>query len=152
MQKLKGELKTAMRAKDAPRLSVLRSIMTASLNASKTSTPIKTDVQLVGLMRRLRNEAQGSIADAQAAGRSDFADKEMEQVRVMDEYIAGSNVQSVTEAEMMAVGREIVESIKRSGSSAKTLMADAMKQVNAKLQGKDVDRRRLSEIIKELTG
>ncbi|KAL9488170.1 hypothetical protein ACSS6W_000447 [Trichoderma asperelloides] len=138
LQKLKGELKTAMRAKDAPRLSVLRSIMSANLNASKTSSPIRTDVQLVALIRKLQKSAQDAVADAQAAGRDDLVEKENQQISILDEYVAGSGVQSLGEAEIKALINEAIDSAKGAGTAGKSLMGDVMKRVNAALEGKDV--------------
>ncbi|KAM0513854.1 hypothetical protein ACHAPE_007455 [Trichoderma viride] len=150
-QKLKGELKTAMRAKDAPRLSVLRAIMSANLNASKTSSPIRTDVQLVALIRKLQKSAQDAVADAKAAGRDDLVDKENQQMAILDEYVAGSGVQSLGEAEIKALINEAVEAAKGAGAAGKSLMGDVMKRVNAALEGKDVDKKSVAALVKELT-
>ncbi|UKZ60806.1 uncharacterized protein TrAtP1_002076 [Trichoderma atroviride] len=151
LQKLKGELKAAMRAKDAPRLSVLRSIMSANLNASKTSSPIRTDVQLVALIRKLQKSAQDAVADAKAAGRDDLVDKENQQIAILDEYVAGSGVQSLGEAEIKALINEAVEAAKGAGAAGKSLMGDVMKRVNAALEGKDVDKKSVAALVKELT-
>ncbi|KAL7788732.1 Yqey-like domain-containing protein [Trichoderma ceciliae] len=151
LQKLKGELKSAMRAKDAPRLSVLRSIMSANLNASKTSSPIRTDVQLVALIRKLQKSAQDAVADAQAAGRDDLVQKENQQISIFDEYVAGSGVQTLGEAEIKTLINEAVEAAKGAGAAGKSLMGDVMKRVNAALEGKDVDKKSVAALVKELT-
>ncbi|RFU77381.1 aspartyl glutamyl-trna amidotransferase subunit b-related [Trichoderma arundinaceum] len=151
LQKLKGDLKTAMRAKDAPRLSVLRSIMSANLNASKTSSPIRTDVQLVALIRKLQKSAQDAVADAQAAGRDDLVQKESQQISILDEYIAGSGVQTLGEAEIKALINEAIEAAKAAGAAGKSLLGDVMKRVNGALEGKDVDKKSVAALVKELT-
>ena len=151
LQKLKGELKSAMRAKDAPRLSVLRAIMSANLNASKTSTPIKTDVQLVALIRKIQKSSQDAAAEAKAAGREDLVDKETEQVRILDQYLSDSGVQSLGEAELKAMIQDALEASKAAGTAAKTLMGDVMKRLSTALEGKDVDRKQVANLVKELT-
>ncbi|KAL6881920.1 hypothetical protein HDV57DRAFT_517754 [Trichoderma longibrachiatum] len=151
LQKLKGELKAAMRAKDAPRLSVLRSIMSANLNASKTTSPIRTDVQLVALIRKLQKSAQDAVADAQAAGRDDLVQKENQQISILDEYIAASGVQTMGEAEVRVLINEAIEAAKGAGAAGKSLMGDVMKRVNGALDGKDVDRKSVAALVKELT-
>ncbi|UKZ47713.1 hypothetical protein TrVGV298_001939 [Trichoderma virens] len=151
LQKLKGDLKTAMRAKDAPRLSVLRSIMSANLNASKTTSPIRTDVQLVALIRKLQKSAQDAVADAQAAGREDLVQKENEQISILEEYIAGSGVQTLGEAEIKAVITQAIEAANGAGKAGKSLMGEVMKRVNAALEGKDVDKKAVAALVKELT-
>ncbi|OAQ89936.1 Aspartyl/glutamyl-tRNA amidotransferase subunit B-related protein [Purpureocillium lilacinum] len=151
LSKLKADLKTAMRAKDAPRLSVLRAIMSANLNASKTATPIKTDVQLVALIRKIQKSALDAAAEAQAAGRQDLVDKENEQARILDGYLADSGVQSLGEAELKALVQDAVKASRAAGTAAKSLMGDVMKRLAGALEGKDVDRKQVASLVKELT-
>ncbi|KAG6242787.1 hypothetical protein E4U24_005615 [Claviceps purpurea] len=152
LQKIKADLKTAMRAKDTPRLSVLRAILSANLNASKTASPIQTDVQLVALIRRIQKSAQDAVEDAKSAGRDDLVNKEMEQVRIMDEYIAGSGVQTLGEAELKTLAQDAIEASKAAGTATKAIVGDVMKRLAGALEGKDVDRKALAAMIKELVG
>ncbi|GAB0137703.1 hypothetical protein EsDP_00005959 [Epichloe bromicola] len=152
MQRIKADLKTAMRAKDAPRLSVLRAIMSASLNASKTSNPIRTDVQLVALIRRIQKSSQDAVSDAEAAGREDLVDKENEQIRILDEYLAGSGVRTLGEAELKTLIQDAIEASKNAGTATKSLVGDVMKRLAGALEGKDVDRKAVAGSVKELTG
>jgi uncharacterized protein YqeY len=152
LSKLKADLKTAMRAKDAPRLNVLRAIMSANLNASKTSTPIKTDVQLVALIRKIQKSAQDAATEAKAANREDLVQKEEGQIKVLEEYIAGSGVESLTEAQLKAMVQDAVEASKAAGTQAKSILGDVMKRLAEALEGKDVDRKELAKMVKELTG
>ncbi|TWU70733.1 hypothetical protein ED733_001545 [Metarhizium rileyi] len=150
LQKLKGDLKSAMRAKDAPRLSVLRSIMAANLNASKTSSPVRTDVQLVALIRRIQKNAQDAAADAEVAGRDDLVEKETLQIRILDEYLAGSGVQTLGEVELRALIQEAVDASRHAGTATKALMGDVMKRLAGALEGKDVDKKAVASMVKEL--
>ncbi|KAG5948218.1 hypothetical protein E4U59_002019 [Claviceps monticola] len=152
LQKIKADLKTAMRAKDTPRLSVLRAILSANLNASKTASPIQTDVQLVALIRRIQKSAQDAVEDAKTAGRDDLVNKEMEQVRIMDEYIAGSGVQTLGEAELKTLAQDAIEASKAAGTATKFAVGDVMKRLAGALEGKDVDRKALAAMVKELVG
>lgn len=81
--KLKTDLKTAMRAKDAPRLAVLRTLLAAITNASKTSNPIETDSQLVALMVKSARMNQEALDEAKAAKREDLVDKEDAQLQII---------------------------------------------------------------------
>ncbi|KAM0666106.1 hypothetical protein ACQRIU_003961 [Beauveria bassiana] len=151
LQKLKGDLKTAMRAKDANRLSVLRAIMAANLNASKTASPIKTDVQLVALMRKIAKGAEDAAAEARAAGRQDLVDKEAAQVAILAEYMQGSGVATLGEAELRALVDKVVGEVRAAGAEGRTLMGNVMKGLNTALEGKDVDRKSLAELVKKVT-
>jgi len=75
-----------MQNKDSNRLSVLRSLMSQTLNASKTSTPIQTDLQMLALLRKTANASRVASAEFKGAGRHDLADKEESQLRIMEEY------------------------------------------------------------------
>lgn len=150
LQKLKGDLKAAMRAKDAPRLQVLRAVLSANLNASKTSSPVKTDVQLVALMRKLQQNGQDSISDAKSAGREDLIEKEQQQIAILDEYVAGSGVQTLGEAELKTLVQDAVEAAKGAGVVGKAMVGDVMKRLTGALQGKDVDKKALVQMVNDL--
>lgn len=152
MQKLKTDLKTAMRAKDTQRLSVLRSVMSANLNASKTANPIKTDVQVVALMRRLAKSAEDAAAEARANKREDLAEKEDAQIAILNEYVAGSGVEALDETALRALVQEAVQAAKDAGGAGKSIMGDVMKRLAPKLEGKDVDRKAVANLVKEVAG
>ncbi|XWX00517.1 hypothetical protein V2A60_008537 [Cordyceps javanica] len=151
LQKLKGDLKTAMRAKDANRLSVLRGVLSANLNASKTAAPIRTDAQLVALMRRIAKGAEDAAAEARAAGRPDLADKEAAQVAILAEYVRASGVATPGEAELRAAVDSAVAEVRAAGAEGRSLIGDVMKKLGAALEGKDVDKKSLAELVKKVT-
>lgn len=151
MQKLKGDLKSAMRAKDAPRLAVLRTIMAANLNASKTSSPLKTDVQVVALIRKLQKAGEDAVAEAKAAKRDDLVDKEMQQIGILREYVEGSGVVALGEAEIKDLVKKAVEAAKEAGGEGKALIGEVMKRLNGEFEGKDVDRKAVAALVKQLT-
>ncbi|TQV91596.1 GatB/YqeY family protein [Cordyceps javanica] len=151
LQKLKGDLKTAMRAKDANRLSVLRGVLSANLNASKTASPIRTDAQLVALMRRIAKGAEDAAAEARAAGRPDLADKEAAQVAILAEYVRASGVATPGEAELRAAVDSAVAEVRAAGAEGRSLIGDVMKKLGAALEGKDVDKKSLAELVKKVT-
>ncbi|KAM4060400.1 yqey-like protein [Hirsutella rhossiliensis] len=152
LEKLKGDLKSAMRAKDAPRLAVLRAIMSANLNASKTATPIQTDVQLVALMRKIQKGAEEAAAEAKTAGREDLVDKEVQQIRILQDYLASSGVESLGETQLKALVQDAVAASQSAGTAAKALVGDVMKRLSGALAGKDVDKKQVIALVKELAG
>ncbi|KAK1755747.1 Yqey-like protein-domain-containing protein [Echria macrotheca] len=153
LTKLKGDLKTAMKTKDAARLSVLRAVLAATLNASKTSAPIKTDVQLVSLLRRTVRSSEEAVAGFRSAGRQDLVDSEEAQIQVLEEYIAGSGVQTLGEAELREAARPIVDSLASQGQNEKTLQGAVMKELlasNGPLAGKQFDKGQLGQVVQTL--
>ncbi|KAI7788472.1 hypothetical protein LA080_010805 [Diaporthe eres] len=154
LAKFKTDLKTAMRAKDAARLSVLRTILSATNNAAKTSSPIKTDVQLVQLLRKTARGNHEAAEEARAAGREDLIAKEEAQVKIIDEYIADSGVQTLGKDEIRAIVEKVISEIKNDGVDEKRISGELFKRLMAKdgpLEGKEVDRSEIAQIAKELT-
>jgi uncharacterized protein len=135
---IKQDLKTAMRSKDAPRLAVLRSVITATNNAAKTSSPIATDAQLVALLRKNLRASQDAIAEANQVGRPDLAEKEEAQAKVIEEYIASSGVSTVTEAQVVEIIQKVVAEAKAAGAAdSRAILGRTMQGVAESLKGKD---------------
>lgn len=147
LSKLKTDLKTAMRAKDAPRLAVLRTILAATTNASKTSSPIKTDMHLIALMRKTARGNQEALDEAKAANRQDLVEKEDAQLQVIHEYVAGAGVKVLTEEELRAIVEEVVKrgDGKKKGDITKELMSK-----DWEAEGKFVDKGALRTLLQEM--
>ncbi|KAI5926165.1 GatB/YqeY domain-containing protein [Camillea tinctor] len=152
LAKLKSDLKTAMRAKDAPRLAVLRSILAATQNASKTSSPVSTDAQVVSLLRRARRANEEAAEEARGAARPDLVEREEAQMRVLDEYVAGSGVEELTPEALRAAVEAALEA---AGGKGKARVGDVMKGLLAPggaLDGKDVEKGEVAKVVKEVVG
>jgi len=97
MAKIRSDLKAAMRAKDTTRLNVLRAIISETNNASKTSSPIRTDLQLLSLIRKRLAAAKDAGQQFLAANRSDLKEKEDKQIEVLQEYAGRVQTVSIEE-------------------------------------------------------
>lgn len=142
-----------MRAKDAPRLAVLRSVLSTTLNASKTSSPIKTDVQLVSLLRKQARTQRESVEEFRGAGREDLAEKEESQIRILEEYANASGVQSVTGDELRTTIEAVMGELAAEGVSGNSAMGQAMKRLFAPggpFDGKDVEKGEVANVLREL--
>ncbi|KAB5523938.1 Yqey-like protein-domain-containing protein [Coniochaeta sp. 2T2.1] len=153
LAKLKGDLKTAMRAKDAPRLAVLRSVLSATLNASKTGSPIKTDQQVVALLRKQAKTQKESVDEFRGAGREDLVEKEMAQIRVLEEYASASGMATVGEAEIRSALEAVKAELAAEGITGQKALGETMKRLFAAggpLEGKDVEKGEVSKLAKEM--
>ena len=149
LQKLKADLKTAMRAKDAARLSVLRAALSSTLNASKTSSPITTDAALVGLLRKQARGCADARDEFAAAGREDLVAKEDAQIAVLNEYMSDSGVEELSGDQLRAVVRDVVAGL----GEEKPKMGDIMKTLLAPggpLDGKNVEKAEVARVVKEV--
>ena len=118
------DMKTAMQTKDSNRLNVLRSLLTQTLNASKTSNPINTDMQMLAMVR-----------------------KEEDQVRIMEEYAAG--VEVLGEDDVKTAIKSVVDAMKSEG--VKMQMGEVLKKVFAPevLGSKPVDKGEVAKVVKQ---
>ncbi|KAK4166016.1 Yqey-like protein-domain-containing protein [Cladorrhinum sp. PSN259] len=98
--KIKEDLKTAMRAKDTNRLAVLRTVLAATLNASKTDKPIETDAQLVQLLKKTAEKSKEAAEEARQVGRGDLAEKEDAQASILLDYAASSGLKQISMEEL----------------------------------------------------
>ena len=83
-----GDLKEAMRAKDAPRLAALRSIRAAFLNEmKKDGSETIDDAVATTIMRKLAKQRGESIEAFDKAGRTEQADAERAELAVIEHYL-----------------------------------------------------------------
>lgn len=138
-----------MIAKDTARLNVLRSILTSTLNASKTSSPINSDMQMLSLLQKTASQSKAASDEFKAAGREDLAGKEDEQVRILDEY-AGS-VDTIGEDEIVSTVREVIGKLKTNAEGKKLSMGDVLKQVFSPevFGSKPVDKGEVAKVVKQ---
>ena len=152
LAKLKGDLKAAMKAKDTPRLSVLRAILAAVLNASKTESPIRTDAQLVGLLRKTEATSLAAVEEFRAAKRQDLVDKEQAQVGVLQEYIKTSGLEVFGREELREAVSVVMRDLATDQVPPKSQLGEAIKRLLAPggpLDGKDFSKSELAELVKE---
>lgn len=150
--KLKGDLKTAMRAKDTNRLNVLRSLISDVNNSTKTSNPIKTDMQLVSLLRKRAAAAKDAGDEFKAAGRDDLVEKEEAQATVLEEY-AGS-VETMSANDIKDAVNKVIEEAK-AVAQGKINMGDVLKKLmgaGGSLEDKPVDRSEVARAVKQALG
>jgi uncharacterized protein YqeY len=142
------DMKTAMQNKDSNRLSVLRALLTQTLNASKTSNPINTDMQMLALLRKSANASRAASEEFKGAGRQDLADKEDLQLKIMEEY--AGEVEVMGEEEIKSAVKQVLDSMGSDG--AKMQMGDVMKKIFSPevLGGKPVEKGDVAKIVKRL--
>jgi uncharacterized protein YqeY len=143
----RSDLKTAMKNKDANRLAVLRSLLAETTNAAKTSNPIKTDIQLLSLLRKRAAASRSAAHEFQTADRRDLEEKEQAQVTVLEEY--AGEIPTVEGDELRALVEEAITQAK--AQSSKTDLGTILKGLlgpGGELDGKPVDKGEVAKAIK----
>ena len=143
-QKIMGELKTAMLAKDEKALRSLRAIKAAILLA-KTSEgaggELKEDDE-IKLLQKLVKQRKDSLEIYQQQNRADLAQKEQEEIEIIEKFLPKQLSADELRSEVAAIITEV-------GASSPADMGKVMGTATKKLAGK-ADGKTISALVKEI--
>lgn len=141
-----------MKEKDTNRLNVLRGLLAEVTNAAKTNNPVKTDMQLLSMLKKRAATAKQASGEFKSAGRDDLVEKEEDQVKVLEEY-AGDVKTLSTDDIRDAVMKTVDEAKAQQSAPGKINMGDILKRLLAPggiLDGKPVEKAEVARIVKEV--
>src|SRR4051812_49750949 len=81
------DMKSAMRAKDAPRLLTIRGLLAALKQREVDERIVLDDAAVVAIVDRLVKQRKDSISQFTAGGRQDLVDKETAELQVLEGYL-----------------------------------------------------------------
>jgi uncharacterized protein len=143
-EKIDSDLKEAMKAKEAERLSVLRMVKSAIMNAAieKHGAGGKlADAEVIAVIRKQVKQRRDSAEGFERGGRPELAEKERREMEILSSYLP----QPLTAEEVASIVRA---AIAETGASSKAQMGQVMKIVNEKAAGR-ADGRTLSEAVQK---
>src|SRR5688500_1220890 len=143
--KIGADITTAMKAKDAPRLSALRMLKAAVMNKGVEKNRDLEDAEVLQVVSSLVKQRRDSVEQFQKAGRTDLADKETGEIAVLQEYLPPAATQEEIDG---AVAAAIAET----GASSVKDMGKVMKAVMPKLAGKNADGKAVNEAVRRTLG
>jgi hypothetical protein len=144
-ERIVSDLTSAMKAKDAPRLSALRMVKASVMNREIEKGGELSDEEMTKTLQSLVKQRRDSIEQYDKAGRQELADKERAEIEVIEAYLP----QAATREEIeQAIGAAISET----GASSMRDMGAVMKAAQARLSGRNADGRTVSEIVKAKLG
>ena len=123
------DMKTAMRAKDAPRLLTIRGLLAACKQREVDERVVLDDAAVVAIVDKLIKQRKDSISQFASAGRTDLVDKESAELLVLEGYLP----QRLSADEVTAEVRAIVAEL---GATGPGDMGKVMAAVKARLAGK----------------
>jgi uncharacterized protein len=139
--KISEDLMSAMKSKEAARLSVLRMMKAAIRNKEIDMRQELEDAQAIQVLLSLIKQRKDSIEQFTKGGRLDLADKETAEIKVIEEYLPAA----VTDEEM---GRVVDAVIGEMGITSIKDMGKVMKACMALFVGRPVDGAKISELVK----
>ncbi len=126
---LKDQQKLAMLAKDKARLGAIRLLM-AEIKQREVDTRIElNDEDILAVVTKMVKQRRDSISQFEAAGRQDLADKESDEILVLQEFLP----QQLTAEEIAVL---IEQAITESGAAVMADMGKVMAVLKPKIQGR----------------
>ena len=141
LERLQTEMVTAMKAKDEARLGALRMIKAAlKKHEIDSMKPLDeaTEMQVLNTLIKQRKESAEMF---RKGGREDLAVKEESELEIIEGYMPAAATPSEVE-------RAVSEAMAETGATSAKQMGAVMKAVQAKLAGKRIDNRAVSDMVK----
>jgi len=143
-EKIKADIKQAMRDKNESRLSTLR-MLSAAIQRREVDERIQLDdTQVLAVIEKLVKQGRESIEQYNNGGRRDLADKESSEIAVYQAYLP----QPLTEAE---IDKLIGDAVTATGASSIKDMGKVMAVLKPQLQGR-ADMGQVGSKVKTILG
>ena len=145
LERIQKDMAEAMKARQEARLSALRMIKTAlHKHQVDTARPLdeKAETQILASLMKQRKEA---AAMYRQGGRPELAEKEEAELALIETYMPAA----ATAEEMEAA---VAAALAETGAASVKQMGAVMKAAQARLAGKRVDGKTLSELVRAKLG
>jgi uncharacterized protein len=146
-KRIDEDLKDAMRAKDAARLSVLRLLKAALKNAAIEKVGAEgelNDADAVVVIRKQVKQRHDSIESFEKGGRADLAEKEKAEIEVLSNYLP----QAISAKELQRI---VGETIAEVGATSRAQMGAVMKALQPRIAGRADGKTLSAEVIRQLS-
>ncbi|KIW66401.1 hypothetical protein PV04_05737 [Phialophora macrospora] len=150
MSKIKNDLKAAMRAKDTARLAVLRGTISEINQAASSSSPVKTDMQVLALLRKRKSASENAKKEAEVAKRPDLAEKQDKELEVIDQLVG--SVKMVESQALRDIVKGKIQALRDSSAGGELKQGTVMKELvkpGGELDGKLYEGKVLAELVRE---
>ena len=145
LERINQDIATAMKAKEAERLSALRMVKTALKNKEIEKMAPLEDAEAIKILQSLVKQRRDSIESYQQAGRPELAEKEAAEIKVIETYLPAA----LDEA---AIGQNVESVIAETGATSAKELGIVMKAVMAKLAGQTVDGKVVNQLVRAKLG
>ena len=144
VDQIQKDIVAAMKARDEARLSTLRMMKTALMNKKIEKMADLEEKESQQVLSTLIKQRKDSIEQVTKGGRQEMADKEADEIVVIEAYLP----KAASEADILSVVKGVVAEM---GSPTMKDMGTVMKNTMAKFaaQGMRVDGKVVSEAVKK---
>src|ERR687895_182872 len=138
-ERITNDLTTAMKAKDAARLSTLRMVKAAVQNREIEKGGELSEEETTKALQSMLKQRRDSVEQYEKAGRAELAEKERAEITVIEEYLPRA-------ASREEIEQAVADAIAETGATSMKEMGAVMKAAQARLAGRNADGRTVSEI------
>ena len=139
---IQKDIVAAMKAKDELRLSTLRMVKSALQLKAVEKMRTLEDAESFQTLQTLIKQRRESVEQFIKGGRTDLADKETKEIAIIEAYLPAG----ASEADM---AKAIEDAIAETGANSMKQMGGVVKAAKARLEGKTVDGKILSDRVRE---
>jgi uncharacterized protein YqeY len=140
-----ADIASAMKAKDAARLSALRMLKAAIMNKGIEKGHDLDDQDVLQVVSSLVKQRRDSIEQFSKAGRTDLVEKETSEIVVLERYQPPA-------ASAEEIDAAVAAAIAETGAASPKDMGKVMKAVMPRLAGKTAEGRAVSEAVRRRLG
>ena len=138
--KITDDMKAAMKAREAERLSAIRLMLAAIKQIEVDERKDLSDPEIISVIERMLKQRRDSIAQFQAAGRKDLVDKETFELGLLSSYLP----EQLSEDD---IASEITAVLAQTGAQGPSDMGKVMGLLKGKLAGR-ADMAKVSALVK----
>ena len=145
-EKIREDMKDAMRAKDKIRLGTLRMLLAdvkkKQIDSGAGASADMEDADLIRMIRSAVKSREDSVTAYRGGDRDDLAVKEESEIAVLNAYLP----KPLSERELETMAKDVIA---ETGAASLRDMGRVMKEIQAKAAGR-VDGKAASEMVKRL--
>jgi hypothetical protein len=143
-ERIQEDMKAAMRARDAARLSAIRLLLAAMTQKEVDERQPLADADVLGIIDKMMKQRRESIAQYEKAARQDLADQEKFEIGVLGGYLP----QQMGEAE---IAQAVAAAVSDAGAAGVRDMGKVMALLKPRLAGR-ADIAKVSALVKTKLG
>ena len=143
-ERLKDELKAAMKAKNKPRLGAIRLALSAIKQREVDERITLSDEDVIVILTKMIKQRRDSASQYEAADRQDLVDVELGEIVVLEEFMP----QALTQAEVVEL---LDAALVATGATTMQDMGKLMAVLKPQVQGR-ADMGKVSQLVKAKLG
>jgi uncharacterized protein YqeY len=139
-EQINEDLKAAMRGGEVARRDTIRLLLSALKQREVDERKVLTDADVLGIIEKMLKQRRDSISQFEQGGRQDLADKEKQELTLLQAYMP----QALSDAEIAAA---VAAAVTETGAAAPSDMGKVMAVLKPKLAGR-ADMTKVSAAVK----